>query len=139
MQDYFEKIKERLKKEKIGWLDFIMTDKRYVYAKIGAYDKAIEIVNQVAEEYVSEINVGNNNDWIPCSEKTPEFEKYTITRLWVTMHRKECNFYFVRILRWNGIERKWEWENGKTLSGSYEVVAWRRIDALTPYKPKGEK
>lgn len=51
MKEAFEKIKERLKKEKIGWLDFITTDKRYVDAKIGAYDKAIEIVNQLAEEY----------------------------------------------------------------------------------------
>ena len=144
MQKYFEKIIERLEDTKgIAFLTLANTGdkmKDVVYDEVLVYmNTAIEIVNQVAEEVAVSKKETTNDGWIPCSEKTPEFEIYSVTRLWVTMHRKGCGFYFVRTLRWNGCQGRWEWDNGKTLSDAYEVVAWRQFDVLKPYKPEGDK
>lgn len=160
MQEIFEKIKERLHKEDLEFMQ-----QADVMACID------NTINQIAEEYIKQTPVisvsklletsinaemerflyenppdmdivfeGIESDgWIPCEIKTPEFEIYSVERLWVTMHRKGCNYYFVRTLRWNGCQGRWEWDNGKTLSDAYEVVAWRQFDVLKPYKPEGEK
>ena len=144
MKEIFEKIKERLGERlkfyenrfaEMGGTDRDVED----WGSIKSYKDAIRIVNEVAEEYGKDTNVPSNDGWIPCSEKTPEFEIYSVTKLWVTMHRKGCAYYFVRTLRWNGWQGRWEWDNGKQLSDAYEVVAWRQFDVLKPYKPEGEK
>ena len=72
MQECFEKIKERLERERdihIRAYDVaIQTHERAGYASYArACDEAIEIVNQVAEEFATDTNVGNNDGWIPCS------------------------------------------------------------------------
>ena len=68
MQKAFDSIKERLKKEKEGY----EAEHAWNYAK--GLEYAIEIVNQVAEEYKS------NDSWIPCSERLPEEKENPITR-----------------------------------------------------------
>lgn len=137
MQKYFEKIKERVcefihERNKSGSVP--CKNQRASCLQLIRVCDLIRIVNQVAEEYNQSLI---NDGWIPCSEKTPEFEIYSVTRLWVTMHRKGCNYYFVRTLRWNGCQGRWEWDNGKTLSDAYEVVAWRERVVPAPYQPKG--
>ena len=72
--------------------------------------------------------------WIPCSERNPEFEIYSVKKLWVTMHRKGWDFRFVRQLRWNGYQGVWEWENGKTISDEWEIIAWKPVYIPEPYK-----
>lgn len=73
MQDIFEKIKERLEKEhKLAEEDAERYDKgnsnHFKYAKargyVNAMEVAIEIVNQVAEEFGSDINVRSSNSEI---------------------------------------------------------------------------
>lgn len=120
------------------------------YVSIGVYkqvawerDVAIEQLHELGYEFgqkidVPDINVGSNDGWILCSEKTPEFEIYTLKRMWVTMHRKGSNFCFTRKLRWNGYQGRWEWENGKTISNKYEIIAWKPLEIPAPYKPNGE-
>lgn len=56
MQKYFEKIKERLEK-KIKPLHNANWN--------AGIEEAIEIVNQVAEEFATDTNVGSNDGWIP--------------------------------------------------------------------------
>ena len=75
MQEVFEKIKDGIGslKSNLGFGGTI----QQMYAD-GMLDRAIEIVNQVAEEYVPDINVVNNNGWIPCSERLPEEEYDTV-------------------------------------------------------------
>lgn len=76
MQEVFEKIKERLKSKHIPYLG-LDSSAPYGTEMVKLFD-AIEIVNQVAEEYVPDINVVNNNGWIPCSERLPEEEYDTV-------------------------------------------------------------
>lgn len=93
MQEVFEKIKERLNTERNRyWND----NSEYGTGKRSGIDEAMDIVDQVAEEYQecalcyfsnpceyqnkdarmpeSELN----NSWIPCSERLPEEEYDTV-------------------------------------------------------------
>ena len=74
MQEIFEKIKERLEKETDKWNDIYLKERRngridhYADGMSDAFQEAIEIVDQVAEEY------GHRDDrWIPCDIKTPKY------------------------------------------------------------------
>ena len=66
MQDVFEKIKERLEEKRDKYenlasssnFDGYHEEEIKYFAMEEAYEHAIEIVNQVAEEYVPDINVG---------------------------------------------------------------------------------
>lgn len=80
MQKVFEKIKERLEKERKEITKWD-SDKHYIYIEgadwMGA--KSIEIVDQVAKEFADDTNVGHKNGWIPCSERLPKCEDYSET------------------------------------------------------------
>lgn len=65
MQKAFEKIVERLEEKIQNKYDlYDVNNMRLVQGGIYGLKEAIEIVNQVAEEY--------KDGWIPCSEKLPE-------------------------------------------------------------------
>ena len=63
----FEKILDRLEESYIDC--FHQGD----YKFNNAIDKAEQIVQEVAEEFATDTNVGTNG-WIPCSERLPEEE-----------------------------------------------------------------
>ena len=62
MQAAFEKIIEKLEEKQDI---FLYEDSDYGEGKYNAFDEAIEIVKQEAEQY--------NNGWIPCSERLPKY------------------------------------------------------------------
>ena len=70
MQEVFEKIKERLEDYKTKGFVTGFTNNPYEFSACHAMDKAIAIVDQVADEYGHDINVGSK--WIPCSERLPK-------------------------------------------------------------------
>ena len=77
MKEAFAKIIERLEEHnrKLKTMKnqcIALSDREVSDVENHAYNTAIEIVNQVAEEYVPDINVGSNDGWIPCSERLPE-------------------------------------------------------------------
>ena len=68
MKDVFENIKERLKEKKDlvpvnRLLDDIINDKPLELGQLMAYAEAIEIVNQVAEEYKNPEQVNDCCEW----------------------------------------------------------------------------
>ena len=67
MNEAFEKILDRLDESYIDC--FHQGD----YKFNNAIDKAEQIVQEVAEEFATDTNVGTNG-WIPCSERLPEEE-----------------------------------------------------------------
>jgi hypothetical protein len=99
-----------------------------------AADTIEELSAKLANANMERSTAYYNDGWIPCSERLPEFEIYSVKKLWVTMHRKECYFRFVRQLRWNGCQGVWEWENGKTISDEWEIIAWKPLYIPEPYK-----
>ena len=117
MQDIFEKIMERL--EEASHWETVIDEDGYAedVGEVIYLDKAIEIVNQVAEEY--------NDGWIPCSERLPE-ESLNSVIGW-DEYRNRCCFV--------------QYINGRFVLGndidSVKIIAWQPLPS--PYKPKGEK
>ena len=75
VKEFVEKLIERLEEERHpeilgGWPSIRI-------------ERAIEIVNQLAEEYAPDTNVGSNlsetlTGWIPCSERFTETDEYIL-------------------------------------------------------------
>lgn len=127
MQEVFEKIVEKLNKERFCYFLTIANtgDKSLdvAYEKVGeAIDKAIEIVKQEAAEY--------NSGWIPCSERLPEEHKqYDITFKNSTGIHSDSAIY-------NPYLKRWLWDADETELVENEILAW--AEKREPYQPKGE-
>lgn len=162
MKEVFEKIRERL--EEVAWwtpstfdCDGYSNDDS---EEVITLDRAIEIVNQVETEYAPDINVGNNDGWIPCSERLPESEnKYGWVSCIVSVIRTHyptssydiCDSPYdenlVMHANYHVPQKIWHLEcdeqlnalmdiEDAPLNGDY-VIAWQPLPE--PYKPKGEK
>lgn len=124
MQEVFEKIIEKLEKEKSSYfLTIANTGNEHldsVYEKVGdSIDKAIEIVKQAAADY--------SNGWIPVECGEADTEPVKDCEIWVT--RKNCFGdvwvqkcpYYVGDGFWDG------------------VIAWKPLEEKPePYQSKGE-
>ena len=99
----------------------------FTHRNEGIYS-AISIVNQLAEEYLPETNVGDMDGWSPCSERLPsreEVEEWATFLVTIRVHGK----YDIMDFCLFGTDGKWH------ISGGREVIAWKR---QMPYRPKGE-
>ena len=119
MNSVFEKIIEKLEDAKSNvpvnrLLDDIIKDKPKELGQLMAYNKAIEIVKQEAEQY--------NNGWIPVSEKLPE-ESLNSVIGW-DEYRERCCFV--------------QYIGGRFVLGDdtepVKITHWMYL----PYQPKGE-
>ena len=127
MNNEFEKIIEKLAEESKKWLDVYEKEhlkgnyNNYADGMNDAFDEAIEIVKQEAEQY--------NNGWIPVSEKLPEdYETYLVTNVDSFGQRHTYK-------GWYGVEHKiWHMEGNS--ERKMNVVAWQPLPK--PYQPKGE-
>ena len=173
MQKYFEKIKERLEERQNFY------ERRFAemsgssrdledWGSIKSYKDAIEIANQVAEEYATDTNVGNKDGWIPVSSgKMPKVEE----TVYIVAKRKYKDGSFRYIYtsaiyedgtvrendsRWNWEEIVGEWDEDEECliipEGWFEdkqynpegVINYNVDDEvvawkpITPYQPKGE-
>ena len=135
MNEFIEKLIGRLEeKANQTWL---------VLAERNGYEKAIEIVNQLAEEY--------NGGWIPCSERLPETND-AVNITWV--NRKPEPYYkdikdkpFTATGHYH--KGKWYWyscvckdyldEYGNSdideVDKDIEIIAWQPLPA--PYQTNG--
>ena len=135
MQEVFSKIIEKLEEQKKG--------NPFVYGKNDksrdasvsrqTLDYAIEIVNQEAEKFGTDTNVGSKG-WIPCSERLPEEAFGCLVTVMDCNPLTQTEFenilpYFVG---YDG--ETWNDADGEEIP--FEVVAWRKLP--TPYQPKGE-
>lgn len=139
MKEFVEKLIERLE-EKVAEYDIRIQrrngacyydesqNQKKLDERARGIEQAIEIVNQLAEEYVPETNVGK---WIPCSERLPEdkyAEYYETVNISLTDGTVTSGCYI-------NIDKEW-W--GDITDGSYEkitdkVIAWQPLP--DPYKP----
>ena len=123
MQAVFEKIIEKLEEKQDI---FLYEDSDYGEGKYNAFDEAIEIVKQEAEQY--------NNVWIPVEERMPEEAFGCLVTVIdcnpVTLTEFENILPYV--VGYDG--DSWNDADGEEIP--FEVIAWRKLP--TPYQPKGE-
>ena len=103
-------------------LDDIIKEKPKELGQLIAYDKAIKIVKQEAEQY--------NNGWIPCSERLPEEAFGCLVTVMDCEPSTQTDFenilpYFVG---YDG--ETWNDADGKEIP--FEVIAWMPLPQ--PYK-----
>lgn len=144
MKEAFEKIKEQFEFRK----SYLSYNGLVVSVPIITFENAIEIVNQVAEEYGTDINVGSNDGWIPCSERLPEDGDCGFYMCIVENHEEDLPM-FCQFEEEYGFGFRHDIYDEHTLGfvdsefrtneelGYEKVIAWMPLPA--PYKPKGEK
>lgn len=112
MKEFIDKLIERLEEYR-NFEDHDNLDRQCI-------DGAIEIVNELAEEY--------KGGWIACSERLPEqteyFQtaEYTVTMRFVKNGKKSRPFTS---------HASFDFEAEKWLIKEYEVIAWR--EQIAPY------
>lgn len=129
MNKVFDKIIEKLEEAKSNvpvnrLLDDIIKDKPKELGQLMAYNKAIEIVKQEADQY--------NNGWIPCSEQLPkEDEKVYIStkteRVYVGVYTKRYGF-----------EKREGFICDDGFMWMNTASAWQPYALPSPFQPKGE-
>ena len=141
MKEFIEKLIGRLE-EKIEEKCIEAADKGNVFSdysyKVQAFKEAIEIVNQLAEEY--------KGGWIPCSERLPEEElkkakeergKQAVFPVLATInkvHSSSGKKYKIVSRAFYGCYNDKNFYNA--CCDRLDVIAWKSLDA--PYEPKGE-
>ena len=131
----FEKSIERLREQQEQYLEDY---KKYAdgedYRISLIYERAIKIVNQVEAEYAPDINVGNNDGWIPCSERLPDRYCHCL----VTRRNDYEDGGFDSDVRedvYIELEGVWDWQS--KFEGLIDnIIAWQPLPA--PYQPKGD-
>ena len=116
MKKAFDKILERLEREIAGK----PTPDEYN----NGINRAYQIVQEVAEEFATDTNVGNNG-WIPCSERLPEEPFGCLVTVIDCEPVTQTDFenilpYFVG---YDG--ESWNDEDGNEIP--FEVIAWQPL------------
>lgn len=157
MKEFIEKLIGRLEEQlmqasKDMQISEVYEDVQAYGGKYLAFDKALNIVNQLAEEYSVSAKKAHTGGWIPCSERLPDkLEPVNIT--WVNRkpepyyaHIKDIPFVATAFYH-NG---KWWWfsnvcedyleEYGRSdcdvVDKDIEIIAWQPLPA--PYTPHEE-
>lgn len=133
MHTVFENIIERLENASF-WTDSSFDEDGYCNddSEEAVYlHEAIEIVNQEAEKFGRDTNVGSNG-WIPVEEEIPETDKYILLSF--------SNFSIPCVGRYEEDENGGAFYVGDDdetcVSQDMFVNAWMNLPA--PYQPKGE-
>ena len=116
MKSVFDKIIEKLEEKQDI---FLYEDSDYGEGKYNAFDEAIEIVKQEAEQC--------NNGWIPCSEKLPELRRDVLVTVKYTGFMGMHGYW----IKTGHMEAENDWW-GDCAGG--EVIAWMELPSA--YRPK---
>lgn len=137
MKEFIDKLIGKLEAEK-NRTYFVKTSNpqmqhKYTYGEQSLFDAAIQIVNELSEEYEQTTDAGEllgkteqvNEGWIPYTYKSyPKVGR--IIDVWLTL---EDGVYKAV---WNGSD--FEWENGRAVTD--KVLAWMDNSVPKPYQPK---
>ena len=134
MKEFIDKLISRLEEEKKDANYWSCLEEDYFGGKEYAFEEAISIVNQLAEEYIntSTISKMETVGWIPCSERLPELTEGTECF-------KQSKCCLTTLKWWDGdMTESVGWYNQSGVwnedSKNCKVVAWMPLPA--PYQQK---
>lgn len=155
MQEIFKKIKEKLEKElhladkekeRCARENQLQFDSAKGYAN--GIGNAIEIVNQVAEEFGNDTNVWNKDDcceWVMCDEDENVYNtacgnsEMLFDGSPIDNNYSFCPYCGKKIKLLECTNCKWYWQNNDTeneCSGSATTCV--EYSEIAPYQPKGD-
>lgn len=133
MQEVFEKIKEKIRKE----IEDVIVKDTYTKGKNAGLRKAEIFIDEVAAEY--------NSGWIPCSERMPdEYGDYLVA--WKPLHMSAEDIirkvgraipHYYEIVEYDPDDEELWIGSIEQAQGEYEIIAWQPLPS--PYQPKGEQ
>ena len=136
MKEFIDKLISRLEEHKTKAFVTGITNNPYEFGACKAMDDAISIVNQLAEEYKSNLSetLTSSDGWISVSERLPELTEGT-------EYFKQSKCCLVTLKWWDGdMTESVGWYNQSGVwnedSKNCKVVAWMPLPE--PFKPKGE-
>lgn len=123
-------------------IETLITEKKRQYDLLDAIpprsrDRAIDICNMIkaCEFAIAALEAQKADRWIPCEERLPELEY--IKNIWVTARKKGYDHRIVMRIRWD--YRRFQHPNGKEISDTWEILAWKLTEYPEPYDPLAEK
>ena len=134
MKEFIEKLNGRLEEgifSKDERLEYDTKTQEHLISQNKGIRYAIKIVNELAEEFATDINVVSNNGWIPCSERLPEKE---VDVLVCFSNDMDCVIaYRTKMMNTN---LKDVWVNSSTAQIiSSNIIAWQPLPQ--PFKEEG--
>ena len=88
---------------------------------------ALDIIDRLAAEQQKD------GEWHLCKDEKPEFAGFG-KLYWITAVYRATGLRMTRKAYWHG---KWAWQNGKDITESWQVVAWRPYTVPEAYREKG--
>lgn len=155
MKEFVEKLIERLEEKRMEYFITIANtgDEKldFAYENIGdLIDSITVIVNQLAEEFGGDINVGSKNQgWIPVTERLPEDYDNRFYMCIVENHEEDLPM-FLQYYEEIGFGVWQDYYDGHTLGfidsefrtneelGYEKVIAWQQIPEYKPEEKQEE-
>ena len=119
MKEFIDKLIERLEQErKIAYNTYMNYEMNVDLGRSFGAERAIDIVNQLAEEY--------KGGWIACSERLPELNEELFSDDLLVAFKDSNDF---KIAFYDGNKNKWYLRSSAPYIG--DVIAWKPLPA--PY------
>jgi hypothetical protein len=91
--------------------------------------------NMAIDLAIAALEAQQDDKWVPCEERLPELEY--IKNIWVTARKKGYDHRIVMRIRWD--YRRFQHPNGKEISDTWEILAWKLTEYPEPYDPLADK
>lgn len=129
MKEFIDKLITRIMLESASCKVYkLINPNKEDIAEFNAYKKCIEIINELAEEYIN-TSTDTSSGWIPCSERLPKIESNTSDTVLV------CTIDGFQHMAFWCDDGKWRYCESGMIKNPMEwtvIIAWMPLPA--PYK-----
>ena len=130
MKEFIDKLITRIMLESASCKVYkLINPNKEDIAEFNAYKKCIEIINELAEEYIN-TSTDTSSGWIPCSERLPEEPFGCLVTVMDCEPMTQTDFENILPYHVGYDGETWNDADGNVIP--FEVIAWQPLPA--PYK-----